>query len=76
MNGNEYPGISITGRPNISWNNPNPPYDFIRWYNNVDLSDYDYLEFYAKKGADHGKMYIYIDNQKLEGISYANFNQY
>lgn len=74
-NYNGTPGLSITGncgRPvgvSENWN----IYPVHRWYKEIDLTDYNTLEFYAKKGQNHGMLSIAIDDVKIFTVLYTEF---
>ena len=69
-------GLSITGnssRPvggEKNWD----IYSINRWYREIDITDYNTLQFYAKKGQDHGSLYISIDNTDIYAVSYSEFS--
>ena len=74
INGNKYPGMSITGRPNkIGWYVT--PEEEIRWYKNINLTNYNTLEFLVKKGSTHGSMKIRIDNNDILVVRYADLSE-
>ena len=75
IDGNECSGLSIIGRSNRHWNDPDKLNNCIRWYINVDLTGFNTLEFYAKKGADHGIMAVYVDDQMLKSVPYREFSE-
>ncbi len=66
---NGTPGLSMTGHspdPTNNWTIQNS----IRWYNTIDLKDYNNLQLYAKKGVNHGSVYIWIDNTEIYRVDY------
>lgn len=73
-NYNGTPGLSITGncaRPvgvATNWN----IYPESRWYKEIDLTNYNTLQFYSKKGQDHGTLFIAIDGIGIFSVSYKN----
>lgn len=57
-------GLSMTGnsnRPTSVKYDLNDTYTHIRWDKEIDLTNYNTLSFYAKKGANHGGFAIYLD---------------
>lgn len=46
----------------------------IRWYKQVDMTEYTKLTFYVKKGVNHGGVYIYIDGNEVLRIPYPNLS--
>lgn len=42
-----------------------------RWYKEIDITNYNTLEFYAKKGKDNGIVGIYIDNIRVFNVWYT-----
>ena len=64
-------GLSITGRSSASTGS-NTLNTFIRWYKTVDLTNYNKLTFYAKKGANHGNIQVYIDEACKFSKSYSD----
>lgn len=46
----------------------------MRWYKEIDLTNYNELTFYAKKGQDHGKIMIGVDGTYLLEKSYTNLD--
>ncbi|MBP3255044.1 MAG: hypothetical protein J6M60_00930 [Clostridia bacterium] len=70
-NVNSTPGLSITGntegRGATKTDN--------RWEKDIDLTNISALTFYAKKGANHGGVYINVDNDKLPEISYHELTE-
>ena len=44
-----------------------------RWYKTIDLTEYNTLEFYARKGADNGDMMICIDNSIIKKVRFNDF---
>ena len=71
IDGNEYAGLSITGRPNIRWEDGR---EYITWFKTIDLSDYNLLEFYVKKGQNHGIMTVMVDDKTIKHISYNSLS--
>ena len=65
--------ISITGRPNISYTQTNAS-NIYRWYNEIDLTDYNTLIVSAVKTVNHGSFRIYIDGSFLTGRDYTNLD--
>ena len=59
-------GLSITG--NTAGRNATKTDN--RWEKEIDLTNISVLTFYAKKGTDHGGVYISVDNDKLPEVSY------
>lgn len=70
----EQRGISITG------NNGEPTYlshaysNILRWYKSIDLTEYTTLKFYAKKGANHGTLMLFIDGTSILIVGYNSFS--
>ncbi len=61
-NYNDSDGLSMTGnsnRPSSVGVNLNDTYTQIRWDKEIDLTNYNTLSFYAKKGANHGSISIF-----------------
>lgn len=65
-------GLSITGRPVTGWDT-RLRQNMIRWYKDIDLTNYSKLTFYAKNGALHGCMGIYIDDIQLKFYSWGDY---
>ena len=68
-----YPGLNITGTSANNWQNWSVQ-SSIRWYKTINFDNYDTLEFYARKGADHGVICVCLDNSQLLMINYSNSN--
>ena len=76
-NPNSKAGLSITGASTLDYTIQNTTQQIqklIKWYKEVDLTNYSELVFYAKKGQDHGSVYIAIDNKYVKIINYANLS--
>ncbi len=73
INSINYPGLNITGRDNTvtNWSDWNVQ-SSVRWYKTINFDNYDTLEFYAKKGANHGVIHVYIDDTSLLSVHYNN----
>lgn len=52
----------ISGTGNVSTKN--------RWYKTIDITDYDKLEFFCRKGQDNGDMMICIDNKIIKRVRF------
>lgn len=74
INENKYPGMSITGRPSIYPWQASPDTE-IRWYKNIDITNYNTLEFLVKKGYTHGSMKIRIDNNNILVVRYSDLSE-
>ena len=72
-------GLNITGTNSTSCNNANYN-NYLKWYKQIDLTQYCKLKFYAKKGRDHGSIRVFIDGvcifSKLYGSLDTNWNEY
>lgn len=72
----ESDGLSITGTSNRpancleNWD----LYPVRRWYKEIDITDYNTLQFYAKKGQDHGSVYIYIDDKRVYNAYFSKLS--
>ena len=62
-------GFTIVGRPE----NTNQLFtDQLRWDYTLDLTNYDKLTFYCKKGANHGTCRVFIDGEIVFGQIHYN----
>lgn len=76
-------GLSITGTSDLT-NFGADRATFIahyrKWYKDIDLSNYNELTFYARKGANHGSIVIAVDNDQYINLHYGdldtNWHQY
>ena len=68
-NWNSTAGLSITG--NTAGRNSQKTDN--RWEKDIDLTNVSLLTFFAKKGTDHGGVYINIDDTKICEINYHQF---
>lgn len=75
-NYNGTPGLSITGTSNKpeSEDMNISKYPLHRWYKKIDITEYNTLQFYAKKGQDHGGILICIDGIVIFSRWYTNFS--
>lgn len=63
-------GLSMTGNSTNASGTVNLS-KVNRWYKEIDITNYNTLEFYAKKGKDHGVANIYIDNTRVFNVWYT-----
>lgn len=66
-------GLSMTG------NTTNPAgilniENLHKWYKEIDITNYNTLEFYARKGQNHGMIYVLIDNNIEYEIGYTDLS--
>ena len=77
-------GLSITGTSDLRNYSGASNETFIahyrKWYREIDLSNYNELTFYARKGANHGSIVIAVDNDQYINLHYGdldtNWHQY
>ena len=64
--------VSITGISNNNIDQTNFVSTKNRWYTDIDLSQYNTLELYARKGKDNGDLMVCIDNTMVKRVRYTN----
>ena len=71
-------GLSITGTSDLRNYSNASRTEFIahyrKWYKEIDLSNYNELSFYARKGVNHGSIVIAVDDEELFSIHYGDLD--
>ena len=74
-NPDETAGLSITGTSDLRNYSGASNAEFIahyrKWYKEIDLTNYNELTFYARKGANHGSIVIAIDDDQYINLHYG-----
>lgn len=68
-------GLTIIGYANVSTATAERPVSKqLRWYKDIDLTEINSLEFFAKKVVNHGSAYIFVDNEFIFKCDYDNLS--